>query len=105
MAFDYIFYSEADNVNNGVVIRLHNQNEYAVSLRFLIVFRSDGAEHSELFRGRLDAGEMRTGDAAGLFWVPFPDGRTIGEIGLRGYRVTPLRGDSAPDVRPPEGSR
>jgi hypothetical protein len=30
---------------------------------------------------------METGESAGLYWIPFTDGRSIGEIGLRGIRV------------------
>ena len=85
--FAYIFYSEADNVNNGVVIKLTNENDYPIAYQFKVVFKSGEAEHVEQVRGTLKAGEAATGDTAGLFWVPFKDGRSIGEIGLRGYKV------------------
>lgn len=83
----FIFYSEADNTNNGIVIKLHNRNTYPIAYRFKVVFRTEGAERIEPVVGRLEAGEARTGDAFGLFWIPFPDGRSIGEVGIRGYRV------------------
>jgi hypothetical protein len=87
VAFDYIFYREADNHNDGVVVRLINANDYPVRYRFTIVFRAPSAEQTRRVRGRLQAGQMKTGDNDGLFWIPFPDGRSIGEIGLRGYDI------------------
>jgi len=84
----YIFYSEADNHNNGVVIKLSNWNDYDVQYRFKVIFRTDSAEREEPVSGSLKAGESKTGDADGLFWVPFKDGRDIGEIGLRGFKIS-----------------
>lgn len=93
VAFSYIFYSEADNTNNGVVVRLDNENNYPVRYRFRIVFRTwRGEEHTEQVTGTLQAGEMKTGDNDGLFWIPFVDGRSIGEVGLRGYAIEPIHG-------------
>jgi flagellar hook assembly protein FlgD len=83
----YIFYSEADNANNGVVIRLRNQNEHPVRYAFTIIFRGPEGEASAQADGRLRAGEMKTGDDDGLFWIPFKDGRSIGEVGLREIEV------------------
>lgn len=92
VAFSFIFYSEADNVNNGVVVRLHNQNDYPIRYRFRIVFRTwRGAEHFERADGTLQAGQMKTGENDGLFWIPFRDGRSIGEVGLRGFDIEPIR--------------
>jgi hypothetical protein len=87
--FSFIFYREADNLHNGVVIKLVNTNAYAVDYRFKVVFKpAEGVgEHVEQVEGRLKAHEARTGDTAGLFWVPFKDGRDIAQVGLRGYKV------------------
>lgn len=87
--FSFIFYREADNINNGVVIKLVNTNAYAVDYRFKVVFKpAEGeGEHVEQVEGRLEAYEARTGDTGGLFWVPFKDGREIAQVGLRGYKV------------------
>ena len=87
--FKYIFYAEADSENNGVVVMLINRNDYAVTYQFKIIFRAVGAEVLKHVSGELDAKEAKTGDADGLFWIPFPDGRSIGEVGLRGYKVFP----------------
>jgi len=61
VAFDYLFYREADNVNNGVVLKLANTNDYAVDYRFKVVFRADdGTTHVEPVEGTLGAGEVQT---------------------------------------------
>ncbi len=89
VAFSFIFYPYADNEHGGVVVRLINRNDYAVDYAFTMVFRDgDGHEETARAEGRLRPGELQTGDRAGLFWIPFMDGRSIGEVGLRGYRVT-----------------
>ena len=86
--FSFLFYSVADNYNNGVVLLLVNTNAYAVRYRFKMVFRaSNGQEEVEQVEGELAAGEAKTGDRDGLFWIPFPDGRFIAEVGMRGYKV------------------
>lgn len=91
VTFKYIFYARADTQNNGVVVMLVNTNDYAVRYRFKIIFRADGEEVVEETSGDLGARQAKTGDADGLFWIPFPDGRSIGEVGLRGYRITPKK--------------
>lgn len=86
--FSFLFYSVADNYNNGVVVLLVNTNDYDVRYRFKMVFRSSsGQEEVELVEGKLTAGEAKTGDRDGLFWIPFPDGQFIAEVGMRGYKV------------------
>lgn len=87
LVFSYIFYAAADHQNDGVVVKLENTNAYAIDYRFEIVFRTQTETRSEEVTGRLAAGEARTGSADGLFWVPFPDGEALAEIGLRGYRI------------------
>jgi len=97
VAFSYIFYSEADTKDSGLVLRLLNRNEYAVRYDFTVVFRGpEGEEATASARGTLEAGEMKTGADDGLFWIPFRDGQRIGEVGLRGIEVTRLPGDQAP---------
>lgn len=93
VAFSYLYYREADNTNGGIVVRLVNTNDYAVDYRFKIIFRADGDEHIEQVEGELEAGQVKTGDSDGLFWIPFEDGRGIGEVGLRGYEITPREGE------------
>ncbi|HMB91859.1 MAG TPA: hypothetical protein VKP65_13485 [Rhodothermales bacterium] len=89
VSFSYIFYQHADNHHNGVVLKLVNTNDYDVTYRFKIIFRSEGEAVVEPVSGSLRAREIKTGDAEGLFWIPFKDGREIAEVGLRGYKVVP----------------
>jgi hypothetical protein len=88
--FFYIFYREADTHNNGVVLKIVNWNDYPVRYRFRVVFRAGDGEAEERVDGRLDARTMVTGNEAGLFFIPFRDGRSIGELGLKGYRIVRL---------------
>ncbi|MEM1094374.1 MAG: hypothetical protein AAGJ10_07195 [Bacteroidota bacterium] len=88
LAISYIFYDEADNENNGVVIKLVNQNAHAIGYRFKVIFR-DGDRNAveKQVKGEIEGYGARTGTEDGLFWIPFPDGRSIGEVGLKGYKV------------------
>jgi len=88
--FGYIFYSHADNENNGVVLRLENETDRAVRYDFTVIFRGPAGEATARAQGRLEPGEMKTGDEDGLFWIPFRDGRRVGQVGLRGIDVVPL---------------
>jgi hypothetical protein len=86
----YIFYSEADNKNDGVVLRLRNRNEHAVRYAFTVIFRGPDAEATAGVEGTLQAGEMKTGDNDGLFWIPFKkQDYRVGEIGIRGLDIAP----------------
>jgi len=93
----YIYYPEADNEHDGVVLRLINDNEGSVRYAFTLIFRAPTADTAVSVRGRLGPGEMETGDSAGLFWVPFrEEDRSLGEIGLRGLSVTRDRREADP---------
>ena len=87
LRFQYIFYSKANTNDDGVVVMLHNLNEYCISYRFTLVFESPEGSTSADAEGTLASLEMKTGDAEGLYWIPFDDGRPIGAIGLRNYAV------------------
>jgi len=89
----YLFYAEADNKNDGVVLRLRNRNDYPVRYAFTVIFRGPEAEATARAEGTLQAGEMKTGENDGLFWIPFREtGDRVGEIGLRGVRVVRIEG-------------
>jgi len=83
----YIHYIQADSHNDGVVLRLRNQTLCPAEIRFTVVFRSKHREVAAPYATTLQAGELKTGEASGLFWIPFPDGRSVAEIGLRGLAV------------------
>ena len=87
LRFRYIYYSKANTNDDGVVIMLQNLNEYCIRYRFTIVFEAQEGSTSADAEGTLASLEMRTGEADGLYWIPFDDGRYIGAIGLRNYTV------------------
>jgi hypothetical protein len=88
---DYIYYPEADNEHDGIVVRLINVRDVPVQYAFTLIFRAPAAETSAVVRGRLAPGQMKTGEDAGLFWVPFKEkDRSLAEIGLRGLRIRPV---------------
>lgn len=96
VAMSFIHYRRADNENSGVVLRLVNENEYAVRYRLKLAFLGVAPSGEDEWRtgraaGTLRAGQMKTGSDDGLFWVPFSDGRRIAEVRLPEYHVTPLR--------------
>ena len=85
--FRYIYYRAADTQDDGIVVMLENTNEHAVQYRFTIIFRSEETKAEALAEGELDPGEIKTGDADGLFWIPFDDGRALSAVGVRSYRI------------------
>lgn len=86
--FLYVFYPKANGISDGVVLMLQNQNEYRVSYRFTIIFESEEGAKSVGAEGVLESLEWKTGDSAGLFWTPFDDGRSLGAIRMRNYKIT-----------------
>ncbi len=87
--FSFIFYRKGDNQNNGVVVRIDNTNAYSVRYRFTMVFRSDTTHVvADPKTGVLAPGEMTTGSADSLWWIPFRDGREISEVGMRAMEVS-----------------
>lgn len=83
----YLYYREADTVNDGVVIRLANSSDCLVRISFTVVFRSSTREVAVDEAYTLGPGERKTGSNDGLYWIPFQDGESIAEVGLRGLRV------------------
>lgn len=86
----FIFYSSSVRGNNGVVLKLHNKTENKLEYDFEVVFRSDTLEHSETVIGTINPHETITGSEKKLFWVPFKNGLSIGEVGVRKCRITIL---------------
>lgn len=95
----YIHYIEADNHNDGVVIRLRNQTACSADVRFTVVFRSEHREVTAPYATSLAPWELKTGESAGLFWIPFPDGESVGEVGLRGLSVELSHAGAPPNNR------
>ncbi len=89
--FRYLHYPKADSENAGVVMMVENTNEYPVTYAFKAVFRSRNEEAVRLTQGELRSGQRKAGDNDGLFWIPWKDQRPIEEVGLRGFKVKPMR--------------
>ena len=95
----YILYGKADGSRDGVVLLVRNTNTFTVAYRFSVVFRAAESEEVRRTEGELTPGQARTGDASGLFWIPFADNRPIVEIGLRGLAIAPKPGSQQGHAR------
>lgn len=89
VAFDYLYYSEQRSTVDGVVLKLHNQNDHAIQYSFRVVIRTLTDEYEHPASGMLAPGATVTGDADGLYFTVKPS-EMIAEIGLRGYRIEPV---------------
>ncbi len=47
----FIFYSKADNSNNGIVIKIENENKFTIKYRFTIIVRTETVEKEKIFNG------------------------------------------------------
>ena len=84
----FIFYSEGNGIeNNGVVIYLKNNNNYDIAFQFTLIFRALNVDRERRVEGTLKAQEKRTGSNEGLYFIPFEDGRSLSEVGIRGCEV------------------
>ena len=84
----FIFYSEGDGEkNNGVVIYLENKNDYNISFQFTLIFRAGAIDRVRTIDGTMIPGEKRTGSNDGLYFIPFEDGRSLSEVGIKGCRA------------------
>ena len=84
----FIFYSDGDGIeNNGVVIYLENKNDYDISFQFTLIFRALSVDGEKHVSGTLKAKERRTGSSDGLYFLPFEEGRSLSEVGIKGCRV------------------
>ena len=83
----FIFYSKADNSNNGVVIKLENKLAVETEFSFRLIFKSLQEEKSQIVSGLLKPNEIITGSSRGLFFIPFPDGKSISELGITDIKI------------------
>lgn len=82
----FIFYSKADNYNNGIVIKIENKNKFTIRYRFTIIAKIETVEKEKIFKGELTAVEIRTGSNNNLFWIPELKGKSITEIGIKKWK-------------------
>ena len=90
--FAYLHHIEADNMNDGVVVRLHNRSDCPATADFDVIFRAasrSGAGRERVVEEsyRLAPAERKIGENGGLFYIPFPEGNSSAEVGLRGVSV------------------
>jgi hypothetical protein len=84
----FIFYSEGDgDENNGVVVYLENKNNYNVSFKFTLIFRAGATDGVRTIDGTMIPGERRTGSHDELYFIPFEDGRSLSEVGIKNCKV------------------
>ena len=84
----FIFYSEGDgDENNGVVIYLENKNDYNILYKFTLIFRAGAIDRVRTINGTMIPREKRTGSNDELYFIPFEDGRSLSEVGIKGCKV------------------
>ncbi len=84
----FIFYSEGDgDENNGVVIYLGNKNNYNIAFQFTLIFRAGEIDRLRTVDGTMIPLEKRTGSNDGLYFIPFEDGRSLSEVGIKSCKV------------------
>ena len=84
----FIFYSEGDgDENNGVVIYLENKNEYNISFKFTLIFRASAIDRVRTVEGTMIPQEKRTGSNDEFYFIPFEDGRSLSEVGIKNCKV------------------
>ncbi len=84
----FIFYSEGDGEkNNGVVIYLENKNDYNISFQFKLIFRVGAIDRVKTIDGRMIPRERRTGSNDELYFIPFEDGRSLSEVGIKSCKI------------------
>jgi hypothetical protein len=84
----FIFYSEGDgDENNGVVIYLENKNDYSISYKFTLIFRAGAIDRVKTIDGTMIPLERRTGSNDELYFIPFEDGRSLSEVGIKNCKV------------------
>ena len=84
----FIYYTHADNHNHGIVLKLVNKNKFSINYRFDLIFLSDTLSHSEKVEGILKPNEIKTGSTEGLFWIPFRNGKSISDVGIKNFKIT-----------------
>ncbi len=85
----FIWYTKADNLNDGVVVKLVNKNNFEVNYKFDLIFLSDTLKHIINLKGNLKPHETKTGSSQGLFFVPFKNGLSISDVGIHDFIIIP----------------
>ncbi len=84
---EYIFFPEKEGGQEGVVLKIVNNNDFGLHYRFTVILRSLESVFEKDVEGSIEAQSLLTGDNEGLFWAPFEGSESIGEIGIRGFKT------------------
>ena len=84
----FVFYSEADSKNNGVVVKLINESSERIHYKFKLIMRAVDKDAETNLNGWLDPGAILTGSDNGLLFIPFKDGTSIKAVGIKGVRLS-----------------
>ncbi len=92
VALSYLYYPEAQADQSGVVMRVQNHTDESICYAFTAIFRP--AERTDTIepiegeaQGTVPPHTLRTGESAGLYWVPFEGRVPVSEIGVRGLDI------------------
>lgn len=83
----FIFYGKADCSNNGIVVKIKNSGGERVFYSFKLIMRAEDKEADSNLAGWMDDGEVLTGSDNGLLFIPFKDGTSIKEVGIKNVKV------------------
>ena len=82
----FIFYSKADNYNNGIVIKIENKNKFKIMFSFIIIAKTEKIMKEKTFSGELEGSKIITGSNSNLFWIPELKGASIAEVGIKKWK-------------------
>jgi len=82
----FIFYSKANNVNNGLVIKIENKNDSDINFRFTIIAKSINLIKEKTFSGIIGKGKIITGSNNDYLWIPELNGESIAEVGIKKWK-------------------
>ena len=83
----FIFYSKANNVKNGIVLKIKNNNEFDAVFNFTLIFKSGGNLKEEFVYNEIKAKQTKAGSNDGLFFLPFDEKTTITHLGIKNFKV------------------
>jgi len=79
----FIFYSKANNINNGLVIKIENKNNFDIIFEFTIIAKSINKTREKTFKGIILGGKIITGSNNDYFWIPELSRESIAEVGIK----------------------
>lgn len=87
----FIFYSKANNVNNGLVIKIENKNDFNINFEFTIIAKSNNKMKEKTFKGIIGRGKIITGSNNDYLWIPKLNGESIAEVGIKKWKFSRVK--------------